>query len=110
MTIYYRAEGMLKFYDFTTTLAEESDYKQEVIFHEFPVTKLTPKGCRINIWGESKFILKSSRKKYAWPTKEEALISYIRRKELYVNRLTISLKIAKEQLKAGLLLKEKEKE
>lgn len=75
MTIYYRAEGIFKFPDFTAVFAEESDYKQEVVFYEFPIIKLTPKGCRISVWGESKFILKDSYKKYAWPTKEEALTS-----------------------------------
>lgn len=63
---------------------------------EYTVRKVTPKG----VWLEyGPWVAFNTRKRYAYPTKELALDSFIRRKEWQVRHLTLELEKAKEALK-----------
>lgn len=76
----------------------------------YNLIKETPKGYWIAygnsyFYGNKRWISKTSRKRYAYPTKEEALINYIKRTEY-------RMKILQNQLyncEDGLKLAEKEK-
>ena len=49
---------------------------------EFPVLKHTPKGVWLfTFFGDKRFVLRDARKRFACPTKEEALESFIARKK-----------------------------
>ncbi len=49
-----------------------------VKLYQFPVLKITPKGARL---ADGRFVLKNANKRYACPTKEEAMVSFLARKE-----------------------------
>ena len=51
--------------------------------------------------GPKYFVLKNSRKRYAWPTKEEALTSFIERKKKQISILNHQLDHAKTALQIG---------
>lgn len=53
--------------------------RTEIILMEFKVIRSTPKGVWIGDWGD-RFVLLSARKRYACPTIEEALESFLARK------------------------------
>lgn len=59
----------------------------ELHLRELPVIKTTPKGVWIELYGHSirydskRFVLLNARKRYACPTKEAALESFIARKQ-----------------------------
>lgn len=52
----------------------------EVTLTKFPIIKYTPKGAWIDLYGDKKFVLRTARKRYACPTKEEAKESFLARK------------------------------
>jgi hypothetical protein len=99
-------------------LYDEYSSSNELYLREYEVIKKTPCGVWIlfpnkNIWDSKnnkyqlgkKFILERStwyktitKKRFAWPTKAEALASYIYRKEYQVNILEYKLENAKEFL------------
>lgn len=56
-----------------------------LIYHQFEVVKETPKGVWLDIgFGEKKFVLKSSKRQWASPTKDVAMQKFIRRKQRHV--------------------------
>lgn len=73
----------------------------------FYVTKFTPKGAWIWVYGEKKFILGRAKKKFAYPTRKQALENFIFRKHwqriLSLKRADIALEAER---KAGKMLKE----
>lgn len=72
-----------------------TDYRMSLTLCEFRVVKETPCGVQIEIWpGKNRFVNKYSRKKYACPSKEEALESYRARKRRQVSILKAQLKRA----------------
>lgn len=69
----------------------------------YKVIKLTPKGCWIahnydHNHLHKRFVLSDSRKKFAYPTKEQAMESFIRRKERQIIYLQANLNRAKNAL------------
>jgi hypothetical protein len=73
-----------------------SDYMRvEVDLKRFPVTKRTPKGVWLDY---TRFVLNSSRKRYACPTIEEARESYIARKNAQIRILKAQLNRAESGL------------
>lgn len=52
----------------------------------FPVLRNTPKGAWIKAMGYEKFVLSGSGKRFAYPTKAEAIGSYITRKQHQIQR------------------------
>lgn len=65
---------------------------------EFSVTKITPKGAWIDGLGGKRFILNRSASKYAWPTKELAWESFLKRKESQIKTLRKQLAAAEKSL------------
>ena len=66
--------------------------------HEFRVQKVTPRGVRLtHMWGGSwsRFVLFDSRKRFACATKDEALASFVRRKQRQIAILSAQLDRAK---------------
>ncbi len=74
--------------------------------HTFHVVKETPKGCWIDVYGKRKFILNDAVKRYAYPTKELALQSFIARKRRQCAILRAQLKNAEGLLAYASVLKE----
>jgi len=73
----------------------------EVKLDEYEVIKTTPKGVWIRLysWGnEKRFILRGARKRYACPTKEEAIESFRARKERQRRILTSQLEDVNDAL------------
>ena len=78
------------------------DSRLSLLRMEFPVVRRTPAGVWIDIYGRARFILTAARKRYACPTKEEALISYRARKRRQVKILRAQLKQAEQALNLAL--------
>lgn len=84
----------------------EPDYEDfKLIYYVYSVIKETPKGVWIKLKGyedctyqRKRFILNTSRKKYAHPSKEEALYSFIKRKERQIKILSEKLSAAEDLL------------
>ncbi len=78
------------------------------------LVKETPKGYWIcfgdpkQYYGDKRWVSKTSRKRYAYPTKEEALNGFIFRKKRQVRILKAILDIAQTSLELGLELQKKE--
>lgn len=77
----------------------------------YKVIKKTPGGVWINCWGrgphDRKFILMSAKKKWACPTKEAALESFIARKKRHRDILESRLAVVNEALEQAKKMKEK---
>ena len=74
---------------------------ESVVLHleTFKMLKKTPCGAWIEYYGGGKkFVLDAARKRFAWPTKEEALISFRARKKRQIKILTARLHDAKQAL------------
>lgn len=74
----------------------------DVLFMEtYPVTKHTPCGCWIDLgYREKRFILNDSRKRFAYPTKEEAKASFLARKKRQLGILRAQITAVEGALKA----------
>ena len=68
---------------------------------EFPVIKKTPAGFIISTWRGPVFVLSGDGKRFAYPTKETALASYIACKKRQVKILTAQLDRAKTNLETA---------
>lgn len=56
--------------------------RPELRLFTYPIKSRTPKGVWLDMgFGDRKFILLTARKRYACPTREEALASFVARKE-----------------------------
>jgi len=93
----------------------DENLNTKIEFLEFKVIKTTPKGWRILDYNEKdRWISFTSIKKYAYPTKEQALIGYYRCREYELNHLIGRIsyvkdmkKIAKKQLtESGIEIKD----
>ena len=71
----------------------------ELVLYSFLVQKETPKGVWLSVWSQKKFVLTSAKRKYAYPTKELALASFIIRKKRQLGYLNASLTQAEEALR-----------
>jgi hypothetical protein len=65
---------------------------------EIPVKRETAKCVVVDEYGRERFILKDARKRYAYPTKELALDSYIIRKQRQIQHAAATHDAAKEYL------------
>jgi len=66
---------------------------------ELPLIKLTPKGAWVNYYGTKKFVLNTSKRRFAHPTKEEAKQAFIKRKHRQISILTAQLRNAQRALR-----------
>ena len=86
-------------YRYTDILQGDVDYTYvKVYLGKYFIIKKTAKGIWINYLGTKKFILLSARKKFACLTSEEAIESYIARKERQIRILSNQLNNAKSAL------------
>ena len=86
----YRFEGMT------------SHYGESVLWlKHFPVERETPKCWVISVEGRTKFILKEAKKRWAYPTKELALNSFLIRKRKYLQRFTTLVTLVEQAIKIG---------
>ena len=67
-------------------------------FDEFPILKHTKCGVWVDVYGKKKFINTQSRKQYAYATKDEAIVGYIKRTERYIKILQAKLDRARDGL------------
>lgn len=74
-------------------------YNLQVDLHTYPVVKHTPKGTWIEHCFGRKFVLRGARRKYAHPTKEEALESFRARKRSQIRILRNKLERAERALR-----------
>lgn len=71
----------------------------DVELRKYRIIKHTSKGVWIRCGpNKKKFVLSSARKRYAWPTRREALISFKARKRRQIEILHAQLDRAKEAL------------
>ncbi len=68
----------------------------EIYFESILINKRTPKG--VWVYDNTKFIKLSAKKKWAYPSRPEALFAFIKRKERQILILTNKLDNAKESL------------
>lgn len=61
----------------------------EPYLSEFRVVRETPKGVVLDEYGYERFVLKEARKRFAYPTKQLALQSYLIRKDRQIGILAI---------------------
>jgi hypothetical protein len=74
----------------------------DVYLHSFYVYKETPNGWWINDYGKKRWVSKTSRKKFAYPTIEQAKESFKYRKERQMKILDSQIKKARLALLAPL--------
>lgn len=67
-------------------------------FDEYPVLKHTKCGVWVDVYGKKKFVNTQSRKRYAYATKDEAIVGYIKRTERYIKILQRKLNRAQNEL------------
>ena len=80
MTTYYRYEDV----QYAPPADEDGERRGQGELHvhlrKYNVLRHTPKGVWIDAHGSGKFVLETAKKRFAWPTKEEAKASFIARK------------------------------
>jgi len=85
----------MKFYRYENVKYTDRVRVQEIIYD---FVKETPKGYWIDWWGEKKWVSKTAKKRWAYPTKNEAKINFVARKNRQIEILTYRLKDAKDAL------------
>ncbi len=70
-------------------------------FEELLILKTTKCGVWVDNYGKKKFINTQSRKQYAYATKDEAIVGYIKRTERYIKILQGKLNRAQDELSAA---------
>jgi hypothetical protein len=70
-------------------------YQLKIELYSYRVIRETSKGVWINDYGKDRFVLLTARKKFACRTKEEALESFIARKNRQIKILSLQLEKAK---------------
>ena len=102
-----------KFYRYEDKLEYSWDYEFEIVTSsivvitllEFDVIKHTPCGVWLSVYGTKKFVKTKARKRWACPTKKEAMESFLARKnkqkrllEGQIDRVEKALYLAKIQM------------
>lgn len=78
-----------------------------VNLREYRVIRTTPKGAWIEYYGLNKFVKLDARKRFACPTKEEALASFMARKKKQIHILSSQLQNAETALRMADRIQEK---
>jgi hypothetical protein len=89
--------------DGMTRFGDVLGFSVDLRLFEYPVLSHTPKGVWLDNFGQRKFVLNDSRKRYAYPTQEAALEAFKHRKRRQIGILSARLKDAQD----GLTLAEK---
>lgn len=77
-------------------------------FDEYLILKHTKCGVWVDVFGKKKFINTQSRKQYAYATKDEAIVGYIKRTEAYIRILQGKLYRAQDELSIAKGIKPKQ--
>ena len=77
------------------------EYHSQIMAQELMVIRVTPSGVWVNDYGRKRFVLNGAKKKFAHPTKELALASFIARKERQITILTAQFERITNALKAA---------
>lgn len=85
----------MKFYRYENVRFVDRVRVQEIVYD---LVKETPKGYWIDWWGDKKWVSKTTKKRWAYPTREEAKTNFIARKNRQIEILTDKLKDAKDAL------------
>lgn len=96
-------------YDFIDTGEDSTNII--IVLKTFFLVKETPKGYWIleNGWffARQRWVSKTSKKRYAYPTKEQALTNFIKRKERYLRILRYKITSTKAAIKQAKSIKQK---
>ena len=84
------------FYRYQESMHAECSVRLDL--HEYVILKTTKHGAWIDVWGVKKFVKLDARKRYACPTKEEALASFRARKQRQIKLLRAQLTKAETAL------------
>ena len=71
-------------------------FDSAIAFTALLIVKRTPRGTWVMDWGKRRFVLSDGRKRYAYPTKREALESFAHRKRKQLVILTAQIEEAGE--------------
>lgn len=91
----------MKFYRYTFIVIGIEVQDIRLLLNEFTLLRETPKGYWISRNGleyNRRWIPKESKKRFAYPTKEEAMINFMKRTERHIDLLRWRLKYAKDAL------------
>jgi len=83
-----------------------SIYRLDITLHKFEVVKHTPKGVQLDVYGQTRFVLRGAYKRFACPTKDKAWESFEARKKRQVEILTDQKYHAEQALRAALIREE----
>lgn len=99
--VYYRLEPLL-LWDTDGWGRRVGKPKVELRMEAYPVIRETPKGVWINVFpGKDRFIIHGAHKRYAYPTMEEARVSFVRRKQKQLEYLARTIEEATLALSAA---------
>lgn len=96
--VYYCICGDMMWYRFVDTDIEWSRDPYEITF---PVIRETAKCVVLNVHGEPRYVLKNARKRFAYPTRELALESYIIRKQRQISWTSAAHDRARDNLEGA---------
>lgn len=65
---------------------------------EYPVLRTTPSGVWLDVYGQERFVKAAARKRFACPTKEEALVSFQARKQRQLRILESQVRLVKKAI------------
>ena len=88
-------------------LVTDEEGTVELVCREYLVQKETPKGYWISMsWSKKKWISKTARKRYAYPTKAEALNYFILKSQSHIARMNWRIEIVSAAVLLAKLTKE----
>lgn len=79
---------------------DEHGLQARITLETFEVVRETPKGCYISVYGEEKFVRNDAKKRYAYPTVEEAMANFRARTARCITILRAQLRQAEAYLGA----------
>lgn len=75
----------------------------KVWYEEYPVTRFTPTGCYVKLYGYiEKWVSLTHRKRFAYPSKQEALDNLVARRKRWLKILKAQLETCEAELKVAL--------
>lgn len=85
----------------------DQEWSRDPYEMKFPVVRYTAKCAVLNWYGKDKFVLLDARKRFAYPTRELAMESYIRRKEVEVSMMSFRHDRARDNLAAAIAMRDR---
>lgn len=85
----------------------DQEWSRDPYEMKFPVVRYTRKCVVLNWYDKDKFVLLDARKRFAYPTRELAMESYIRRKEVEVSMMSFRHDRARDNLAAAIAMRDR---